>query len=83
MQIMVRGKGGLTILIGIVGLGLQLLTNAPILLGAAVLNFVLGWYWNKPLSQAGVPPEMQNTVGGIPMQWISIVFLLASSLGIR
>ncbi len=80
MQIPIRGKGGLTILIGLAGFFLQIVFKGYFLVIAAALNFALGWYLNKPLREAGAAPEMQHSVGGIPMQWISIVFLLAAVL---
>lgn len=77
MQVAIRGHGGLTVLIGLIALGLQILVQGYWLLVAAVINFVLGWVLNKSFREAGVSAEAQHSVGGMPMQWISILFVLA------
>lgn len=76
MQVPVRGHGGITVLIGLVAFGLQILVQGYWLIAAAVINFGLGWILNKPFREAGVAAEAQHSVGGIPMQWISVLFVL-------
>lgn len=73
-----RGAGGLTILIGMVAVILQFIIPSMLwLLVAAAVNFPLGWFLNRSMRQANIAPENQHSVAEIPMQWWSVLFVVA------
>lgn len=51
--------------------------SLPWLWIAAAVNFLLGWLLNRSPSAAGVAPELQHSVGNVPMQWVSILLVIA------